>query len=146
MKCILLLALALVTVSASSGEVYKWTDKHGKVHYGDRPRANAAQVPIKARPAPDPNAERRRLKQRRLLDAFDKQRAEASEADAKRRAEKEDRERKCAKLREQLRQTRIAQYIYRDEGGQRRILTHEERAAYERDMAKLDAKHCREPR
>lgn len=38
MRIILAVSLALACAAASAGEVYKWKDKDGRVHYGDRPK------------------------------------------------------------------------------------------------------------
>lgn len=48
------LVLAVTALAAPAGSVYKWTDKNGKVHYGDRPpekeqqatRLNDSAVPM----------------------------------------------------------------------------------------------------
>ncbi len=45
-----LLVPALLLASASpraGGQVYRWTDKQGRVHYGDRPPANAAPAKVR---------------------------------------------------------------------------------------------------
>lgn len=45
----LLLFIILITAQASYGEIYKWTDKNGKVHFGDKkPRyLEAEQLQLK---------------------------------------------------------------------------------------------------
>lgn len=44
MKKILILVLALATISvAQAGELYRWVDKNGVVHYGDSPQAADAE-------------------------------------------------------------------------------------------------------
>lgn len=49
--------LACVALGAHAGKVYRWVDKNGIVHYGDRPPAEAAQngarvkvIPVRAEP------------------------------------------------------------------------------------------------
>ena len=50
------LALAF-TASHAGGQVYRWVDKQGRVHYGDRPPANAAPAKVRAIPVPvEPSA------------------------------------------------------------------------------------------
>ena len=46
MKCIVLLlsCLLLMPIGTHAGKLYRWVDKSGKVHYGDAPTAEAAQV------------------------------------------------------------------------------------------------------
>jgi hypothetical protein len=56
----LILCLAACLVSSASihvadaGEVYKWTDENGKVHFGDRQSApsNGPKIEMKSQPAP----------------------------------------------------------------------------------------------
>lgn len=51
--------LALIALAAQAGEVYKWKDKDGRVHYGDRPKHQAAQpVDVPVAPPLDPDAEK----------------------------------------------------------------------------------------
>ena len=38
MRFMLAVSLVLACAAASAGEVYKWKDKDGRVHYGDRPK------------------------------------------------------------------------------------------------------------
>ena len=45
MRHIVIAIVAIVfAAGVSAGEVYKWVDKDGKVHYGDRPKHDAQQV------------------------------------------------------------------------------------------------------
>ena len=44
MRSTIALCILLVCAAASAGEVYKWKDKDGKVHYGDRPKHDAETV------------------------------------------------------------------------------------------------------
>ncbi|MGH8481331.1 MAG: DUF4124 domain-containing protein [Nevskiaceae bacterium] len=47
MRLILPLLLSLACAAASAGEVYKWRDKDGRLHYGDRPKdAQAESVTV----------------------------------------------------------------------------------------------------
>ena len=43
MRTILAVSLALACAAASAGEVYKWKDKDGRVHYGDKPKTGEAE-------------------------------------------------------------------------------------------------------
>jgi len=38
MRVMIALSLVLACAAASAGEVYKWKDKDGRLHYGDRPK------------------------------------------------------------------------------------------------------------
>jgi hypothetical protein len=49
-----------VVLAASAGEVYKWTDKDGAVHYGDRPPDDAGAHQVNTASLPLPLQERLR--------------------------------------------------------------------------------------
>jgi len=49
MRLITVLAIAALATAAQAAEVYKWTDKDGRVHYGDKPKAAPAE-PVELRP------------------------------------------------------------------------------------------------
>lgn len=44
MRVLLIAVLLASTAVASAGEVYKWVDQDGKVHYGDRPKTQPAEA------------------------------------------------------------------------------------------------------
>ncbi len=44
MRLIITILLAGFCAAVSAGDVYKWVDKDGNVHYGDRPKHDAEQV------------------------------------------------------------------------------------------------------
>ena len=44
MRSIIVLLAVLACAAASAGEVYKWKDKDGRVHYGDKPKEGEAQA------------------------------------------------------------------------------------------------------
>ncbi len=46
MRSFILLSALLACAAASAGEVYKWKDKDGHVHYGDKPKTGQAQSVI----------------------------------------------------------------------------------------------------
>ena len=52
MKKALLLATALAFSAAAIAEQYKWTDKDGKVQYGDAPPPGVKATPLRAPPGP----------------------------------------------------------------------------------------------
>ncbi len=57
MKTALALAAALLAGAAHAVDVYKWTDSHGVVHYGDRPASGAAAATVNVPDDPaDPQA------------------------------------------------------------------------------------------
>ena len=44
MRPIIVLSMLLACAVASAGEVYKWKDKDGRVHYGDKPKSGQAEA------------------------------------------------------------------------------------------------------
>ncbi len=125
----LLLALC---APPSWAEVYKWTDEQGNVHFGDRPSEDAEEVRIRKAPAAAP-ARTPRNTRRRLGSIMEQDRRKRAEARAKEREERDKRRSQCAFARDRLRNLSEATYLYDlDEQGQRRVLSHEQRSAAER--------------
>lgn len=52
MKRLGILLVLLLSTAASANPVYKWTDKNGRVHFGDKPVANSEM--IKGKPGTEP--------------------------------------------------------------------------------------------
>lgn len=48
MRSIIVLSMLLACAVASAAEVYKWKDKDGRVHYGDKPKSGDAESVIVA--------------------------------------------------------------------------------------------------
>lgn len=46
MRFLIALSVLLVCAAASAGDVYKWKDKDGRVHYGDQPKHDAEAVNV----------------------------------------------------------------------------------------------------
>jgi hypothetical protein len=46
MRAVLVLSLVFVCAAASAAEVYKWRDKEGRLHYGDKPKHEAQAVEV----------------------------------------------------------------------------------------------------
>lgn len=145
--CGLLLGLVFALPGPASAGIYKWVDENGKVHYSDKPpAAGAEEMDVKVEPSGSPagvsDAERRE-KLKRLLDAFDKERAEkkalAEEASEEKRVKAEE----CARMRDELTELKEAGYLYDyDEAGNKVIFTQEERAKATAEYEEAYAKHC----
>jgi len=107
----------LVTVPAAAGGVYKWTDEHGQVHFGDRPPAGTPAEHAEPRPATgvDPAAgsglrsgERARLsgieKQERLKATEKKRQDKRAAADEGRREHQVEQEvSRCVSYQQKIR-------------------------------------------
>lgn len=124
----ILLGVALLAPLAH-GEVYRWVDTQGRVHFGDKPpnKEAAESIAIKAQPksaTSAPTEEARRDKQQRLLRAWKEERLQREEKAAKNREAQELREKNCHIAKDQLRTYRNASSLYDlDKNGNRRILS-----------------------
>jgi enoyl-CoA hydratase/carnithine racemase len=112
-----------VASSALAGEIYKWTDAEGNVHYGDVPvDAQSERLAIKSKPT---NSSRVQATTQARLDASAKQREEAAKQPAgptpeELRAEADERAKQCTAHRAQLQKFLTSRRIYRmDDDGER---------------------------
>lgn len=128
----LLAGFVLAAVGSVAGEIYKWTDENGTVHYGDRPTGTESteRLPISSDPT-DPA----RIQQ--IVQARHDARAAREEAEAARaaseptpealRAEAEERAQKCTTYKERLQTFITSRRLYRhDENGERIYLDEQE--------------------
>ncbi len=139
--------LAYATFSVHAGEVYKWVDESGQVHFTDRPPSlQAEKLDLKFQSVPSTPAlseAQRAERQRRLLDAFAKERAETKSQAEAALAQKELRQRNCATARERRKELREASYLYdHDEAGNRVILDDQERHRAEEQAETAVRKWC----
>ena len=143
----LLAALVLTLVAtAATGEVYKWVDADGKVHYGDRKPASGSDsrvIELEPAPSKDANHAERSAQRRRLLDAFEAERAQREEAEAQAAAEKREHEERCARVRRDLARFERANIVYtQDESGARIYMNDEKRRSASADARAWIDEHC----
>tara|TARA_B100001123_G_C14908137_1_gene866645 strand:- start:195 stop:677 length:483 start_codon:yes stop_codon:yes gene_type:complete len=128
--------------------IYKWTDENGKVHYSDQPPAavKAEEMDVDSEPSATTNGltdEQRQQKQKRLLDAFAKERADKKAAEEKVSKAAEERKIWCARAREELRQLKEATYLYDyDQTGEMVIYSKEAREKATQEQAARIDKNC----
>lgn len=141
-------ALCLMTSCAFAGDIYKWTDENGNVHYEDRPIAGSQRVDIASQPSnPDAIRERRSKLQAAPAEAPVDEAAPAAETPPLTRAERarqrQERAEQCADARERLQRHAVARRMYRvDENGERVYLDDAEiEAARDRAEQKV-AEYC----
>lgn len=128
----------------SAGEIYKWTDEQGNVHYEDRPvgTGNLERVDIATRDT-DNSVVQARMSAAREARAAARQAAEDAPPEMTRqeiRAEQEARQQKCEEYREQLETMLRSTRLYRQsESGEREYLDEDEiLAARERVQGKIN--------
>lgn len=90
MRSIFTLVACLACAAAMAGEVYKWTDKDGRVHYGDRPKAGGEEVEIRGTGGKGP----------RLFDPAERQVQSAHDAECQRKKAQLDTYRKAPSISE----------------------------------------------
>ena len=142
--------VASVTLPAWGAEIYKWVDENGKVHYGDRPPADAEvseEVEIKNAPATGkqaPSAAQRLHRQQRLLDSFAAERAEKKQAAAKEKEQEKKHDRRCVVAKHNLNVMKQAGAHYDlNEAGEKVYATDAEREKSIRDYEKQINKYCK---
>jgi len=125
------LAALLASGIAVAGEIYKWTDNDGNVHYEDRPTGDTQieRVDVVSKNTDNTIVQARLDANRKARDAA---RQVASEAPPKMtkeelRAEQQKRIDECQKYRDQLQAFLRSQRLYKeDEAGERAYLSEEE--------------------
>lgn len=141
------LMFALAAVSSSAGEIYKWTDEEGNVHYSDRPTGgeDMERMAIRSRPT-DPARVQAEVQarvdaqsERAELEASAPQGPSAEEL----RAEAEDRAEKCEKYRAREFEFTRARRIYKlDENGERVYYTEDEMADARAEVESRVNEYC----
>ena len=118
------MVILLLGANTAIGEVYKWVDEDGKVHFGGRPQSKDAEA-IDVKPAAPANTDARQRHERtqRVLEAFTAERKERENAQQAAKEEARERKRKCAAARaEQKRRESSAFLFYKDDDGNRRVI------------------------
>ncbi|MCW8854140.1 MAG: DUF4124 domain-containing protein [Gammaproteobacteria bacterium] len=146
MKIIWVISIIILSVSFSSyGEVYKWIDKQGNVHYTDRPVNNSKEMNVdidskKKEIKIDDRAEQRR----KLADAMEEDRIEKEKLKNKKNKQKKKLKRKCQWAKDQLRSYESAGSLYNlDKEGKRIILSDSEREKTTHSLRADIKKHCK---
>ena len=125
---------------ALSGEIYKWTDENGNVHYEDRPIGGPSteRVNIISR-STDSSAVQASIDARRdrvaARDEAKAKRAEAEAEAAKAEAEAEERKQKCAQYRARLEMYMQSQRLYREDASGERVYLDENQMLEARNQA-----------
>jgi len=128
-------ALALViSTSAFADEIYKWTDKDGSVHYGDRPSGEASEerLQFSYNRTNSEALDNRVAAQRDAEESRQEARTEAAEkkqAAEEERVAAEENQAQCETSRAQLNRMRQSARVYRtDAAGERVYLDDVQRA------------------
>ena len=147
-KTVIVGSAILLAGSAMAGDIYKYVDQDGNVHYGDRPSGEPTEqrMALVSRSTSAESVQAqidRRLERDAAIEEARKVRDGEEEAAAKARAEAEDRAAKCEENRSRLRSYDGALRLYKqDENGERVYLDEAERSAAENRMRELVNEYC----
>ncbi len=111
-------------------EVYKWVDKNGKTHYGDKPKnSESVEIKIKSEPIPQSDLVERQQKREKLLKIYEEEREQKKDEKVLAKEKREERKKQCKNARvELIDYQRGGQLLYElDENGDRYFLTDEDR-------------------
>lgn len=148
MKKLIIAIASMLTLAATgaamAGDIYKWIDKDGNVHYGDRPAGEQTErVAIASRPTDTAKVQAMvaaRAEARAL--AVEEQAAAAATGPTQEelRAEARERAQKCNTYKQRLQTFVTSRRLYReDDNGERVYLDEDEtRAARERVEGQVD--------
>ena len=120
--------LIAAAVSDVGGEIYKWVDKNGKVHFGDRPPDDGAEsITVRPQQKPDAGLQQRRDRTKRLLDTYAAERSEREQARWEAVAETKTHERNCEVAKQNKFKLEHASHLFeRDADGNKRVLDEDE--------------------
>ncbi|HLU05898.1 MAG TPA: DUF4124 domain-containing protein [Woeseiaceae bacterium] len=146
--CAMLIAGLAMAGAVSAGDIYKWTDAEGNVHFGDRPSGASTEerLAISSNPT-DPE------RVQNIVQARSDARAERSDAEtaakaaeptaAEIRAAEAERKEKCSTYKERLQKFVTSRRLYRqDENGERVYLDEEETLAARARVQEQVLEYC----
>lgn len=145
---VLVLSAAALASSAFAGEIYKYVDEEGNVHYVDRPTGESGEERLGITYSGTSNAAvSAQVKRRRdYMEALDEARSETEsrrEAEAQARAEMEERAAKCQEHRARLETYLQSRRLYRqNEAGEREYLDEEQTMEARRKVEEAIQETC----
>lgn len=145
----LVTAAAVITgASVSAGEIYKYVDEDGNIHYLDRPTGESGEERLGLTYAHTDNAtvsaqQKQRQEYMAKLDEAREESATRREAEEKARAEMEQRDARCQQHRARLEGYLQARQLYREnEAGERVYLDESQTLEARQKVEELIQKDC----
>lgn len=147
-----LIPLSVLWLSFANAEIYKWVDKNGNVHFGDKAGHNKAEqldidegrVTKSSSGNIDEDELTRDEKRQRLLDVMSEDRVERNKIKEDERRRRNNNKIKCAQLKDRLRHIKSATGLYNlDKEGKRLFLSNKDRNKSQRNLQKRIKRHCR---
>ena len=151
---IIVIATLPALVIADGGQIYKWLDEDGNLHYTDSPPPPgrvAEEVTVAPRPTAEDAGDARKHLERLIEDqeaSYSASQKQKEEQEARRVEEQElevQRKKKCASSRQSLRALQTSRPVYSiDDRGEYVFLSDDERAATIKSFEKSVAENCQE--
>ena len=151
-----LCALGLLSAQAGAGEMYRWVDKDGKVHFSDKPPpADARQTQQLSTPAAEPTSEAsseggeesasaRAARLRQAAEGIEADRLARQQNKAETAANKAQKARACTAARDELKRFETANVKFMvDENNQRHEMTDSQFAQVEKQLRDKVENACR---
>ncbi len=128
----LLLIFIIISAHPVYAGVYKWVDKEGRVHFGDRPTSpQAQQFTLDKAPEPSnsaaPSAAQRQITRQRMLDMYQQEREKREAARTKKKRDAKKLAQQCANARDRLRRYEGSRLYKNLPNGERRYFSEAER-------------------
>jgi len=152
LKCSYLFLTAFITVvsgfSPISAEVYKWTDEHGRIHYGDKPDStDSVEINIKNKPVSSTSnslsQEDSLLRQEKFLDYLQELRDDKKEASLENEIKTAEQRQKCEEARHYRDQLLNSPVLFLEgEDGSRDYLSEDQKAASLKEAEKYMKELC----
>jgi hypothetical protein len=145
---VLVLSAAALASSAFAGEVYKYVDDNGNVHYEDRPSGESGEERMNITYTGTSSAAvtaqvKRRENYMEALDEARKETASQREAEAQARTEMEQRAAKCQEHRARLESYLQSRRLYREnDAGEREYLDEEQVLDARRKVEEAIQENC----
>jgi len=135
----------LLSSSVLASGVYRWTDEHGNVQFGDNPGGtkSAESVKMPVFKAADPAYLNRLQQQKKYLDARQEEKQKNSEKKEKQNSLKEAMALKCKAAQDRLKMFTENARIYVEEGDKRRYLNGNEQDAEKQNANDEILMYCR---
>jgi hypothetical protein len=146
MRYLIPVILLLLAMSAQADKIYKWVDDKGQVHYGDAPRGAQTGVKAESATATDTNTtivNDTQQDQRKLSRSLEDERHAREEEKAKKQQQAADRQQRCHRARDLMKRYESSSHLYDlDAGGNRQVLSDEQRKGAEDKLRKDIEKNC----
>lgn len=145
---VLVITAAALTTSAFAGEIYKYVDENGNVHYVDRPTGESGEerLDVSYSGTSSETVTAQVQKRRDYMSALEEARTDAKsqrEAEAQARAEMEQRAAKCQEHRARLESYLQSRRLFRENAaGEREYLDEEQTMEARRKVEEAIQENC----